>query len=193
MIGEPTLPTPPRLPTAPEVPAWRLRSSLRRIVVRLAEVVCPPQVRAGDVMGGLLTEFESLLGSLPAGLRWLIPSGLVAFDQGARLYPRARGRRFVRLPDADADSYFRAVLAWRHGVLAIPLQRMKGLVVMCYFEQPEVKEQLGYRPDPYIAEVSMRRLSSYGAQIRAGEAAALGPDPASSDQVARPRPPKDGS
>lgn len=49
---------------------------------------------------------------------------------------------------------------------------------MCYYELPEVKEQLGYRPDPYIAKVSKRRLASYGAQIRAGEAAALAPDPA---------------
>ena len=39
---------------------------------------------------------------------------------------------------------------------------------MCYYELPEVKEQLGYRPDPYIAAVSRRRLASYGAQIRAG-------------------------
>jgi hypothetical protein len=187
MSGEPTL------PTAPDVRAWRLRSSLRRVVVRLAEVVCPPQVRTGEVMAGLLTEFEALLGSLPAGLRLLIPSGLVAFDQGARLYPRARGRRFVRLADPDADSYFRAVLAWRHGVLATPLQRMKGLVVMCYFEVPEVKEQLGYRPDSYIAEVSLRRLSSYGAQIRAAEAAALGFDPAGSDEIAPPNLQEEGS
>src|SRR5215467_8020756 len=191
MIGEPTLPTPPSLPTAPEVPAWRLRSSLRRIVVRLAEVVCPPQVRAGDVMGGLLTEFESLLGSLPAGLRWLIPSGLVAFDQGARLYPRARGRRFVHLADADAEAYFRAVLARRGGGLGAALQRIKGLVVFCYYELPEVKDQLGYRPDAYIAAVSQRRLASYGPQIRAGEAAVLAPDPGGPDARARPDVPED--
>ena len=35
-------------------PGWRLRSPVRRIVVRFAEVACPPEVRAGDVMGGLL-------------------------------------------------------------------------------------------------------------------------------------------
>ena len=46
---------------------------------------------------------------------------------------------------------------------------------MCYYELPEVKEQLGYRPDAYIAAVSQRRLRSYGAQIRAGEAAVLAP------------------
>ena len=175
------------------VPAWRLRSPFRRIVVRLAEVACPPHVPVGDVMGGLLTEFESLLGALPAGVRWLIPGGLVAFDQGARLYPRSHGRRFVRLPDADADAYLRAVLARRRGGLATSLQRIKGLVIMCYYELPEVKEQLAYWPDSYIAEVSRRRLSSYGAEIRAGEAAALRFDPYSHDPAASPGPDRDGS
>jgi hypothetical protein len=46
-------------------------------------------------------------------------------------------------------------------------------VVMCYYELPEVKEQLGYRPDAYIAAVSRRRLDRYGPEIRAGEAAVL--------------------
>ena len=70
------------------------------------------------------------------------------------------------------------MLARRRGGLAAVVQRLKGLVVMCYYELPEVKEQLGYRPGPYIAAVSRRRLASYGAEIRAGEAAVLAPDPA---------------
>jgi hypothetical protein len=147
----------------------QLRSPLRRIVVRLAQVVCPPHVPATNVANELLDEFESLLGALPAGLRWLIPGWLVAFDQAARLYPRARGRRFVSLTDTDAEAYFRAVQARRRGGLATSLQRIKGLIIMCYYELPEVKEQLGYLPDAYIAEVSHRRLASYGAQIQAGE------------------------
>jgi hypothetical protein len=162
--------TPSRvLDDQPGSPAWRLRSPFRRIVVRLAQVVCPPQVPAGDVANELLDEFESLLGALPAGLRKLIPAWLVVFDQGARLYPRARGRRFVRLADADAEAYFRALQARRRWGLATSLQRIKGLIIMCYYELPEVKEQLGYRPDAYIAEVSRRRLASYGVQIQAGE------------------------
>ena len=52
------------------------------------------------------------------------------------------------------------------------------MIVMCYYELPEVKEELGYRPDPYIAAVSWRRLARYGPQIRAGESAVLAGDPA---------------
>jgi len=111
------------------------------------------------------------------GMRWSVRGGLAAFDQGARLYPPARGRRFVHLTDDTADAYFRAVAARRGAGLGPALQRVKGLVVMCYYELPEVKDQLGYRPDAYIAAASRRRLESYSAQIRAGEAALLAPDP----------------
>jgi hypothetical protein len=88
---------------------------------------------------------------------------LLAVDQGARLYPRARGRRFARLDDVTADAYLRALLA-RSGTL----QRVKGVVVMCYYELPESKREIGYDPDPYIAEVSRRRLERYGDEIAAG-------------------------
>lgn len=150
---------------------------VRRIVPRFAEIACPPEVRTGDLRDRLLAEFESLLEVLPPGVRWPVQGGLVAFDQGARLYPRARGRRFADLTDDVADAYFRAMLGQRSARLGPALQRIKGLVVMCYYELPEVKDQLGYRPDAYIAAVSRRRLASYGAQIRAGETALLTPDP----------------
>ncbi len=166
-------------------PAWRLRAPLRRIVVRLAGVVCPPEFRAADLADELIAEFEALLGVLPGTLRRPLLVSLVAFDWGARLYPRARGRRFATVPDVVAEAYFRAVLARRRSGLGVMLARVKGLVVMCYYELPTVKDEIGYRPDAYIAAVSQRRLASYGAEIRAGEAAVLAPGPVGMD-VARP-------
>jgi hypothetical protein len=156
-------------------PARRLGSAGWRIAARFAEVVCPPEVRAGNLTGKLLGEFELMLQVLPSAVRWSVRGGLVAFDQGARLYPRARGRRFVHLTDGTAEAYFRAVLARKRGGLGAALQRIKSLVVYCYYDLPEVKDQLGYRPDAYIAAVSQRRLASYGPQIRAAEAALLAP------------------
>jgi hypothetical protein len=151
----------------------RLRAPMRRIAGRLAEVACPPGAR--EWQDALMTEFEALLAVVPSGTRTLIQVGLASFDQGARLYPPSRGRRFTRLSDARADQYFRAVLASKRG--GAVLQQLKALVVFCYYELPEVKHQLGYRPEPYIAIVSRRRLDSYGAEIRAGEQAVLA-DPA---------------
>jgi len=169
-------------------PRARLGESARRIVARFAAVACPPEVRSGERTERLLGEFELLLGAMPAGMRKSIPVAFVLFDRAARLYPPARGRRFARLGDREADSYLRAVLAARRGGLAALVRLLKGLVVMCYYELPEVKEQLGYRPGPYIAAVSRRRLVAYGPEIRAVEAAVLAPDPGSPEAGIFPGP-----
>jgi len=169
-------------------PRARLGESARRIVARFAAVACPPEVRSGDRTERLLDEFELLLGALPAGMRKSIPVAFVLFDRAARLYPPARGRRFARLADREADSYLRAVLARRRGGPAAVVRQLKGLVVMCYYELPEVKEQLGYRPGPYIAAVSRRRLAAYGPEIRAAEALVTAPEPGSSETGVFPGP-----
>jgi hypothetical protein len=117
----------------------------------------------------VLAEFEQMLGALAPTARKGLTAALMAIDQGARLYPRARGRRFSRLNDQAAEAYIRALLGW--GLVGELLQRIKGLVVMCYYELPAVQREIGYDPAPYIAAVSRRRLESYGPQIRAGEAA----------------------
>jgi choline dehydrogenase-like flavoprotein len=132
-------------------------------------------------------EFELMLASVRPAIRHALSAALIAFDRTAWLYPHVRGRRFVRLGDRAADRYVRARLA-RSGGLGGVVRRLKGLFVFCYYELPEVKEEIGYRPDPYIAAVSRRRLASYGPQIRAGEAAVLAGGPGGSDQAADPRP-----
>ena len=126
----------------------------------------------------VLAEFELALGALAPAARTGLTIAFVALDQGARLYPRSRGRRFSRLNDQAAEAYIRALLT-RRGVVGQLAQRIKGLVVMCYYELPVVQREIGYDPVPYIAAVSRRRLESYGPQIRAGEAAVTAPDASS--------------
>jgi len=142
-------------------------------VTRFAEVACPPGIRADGRAQALLEEFEALLAALPAGTRAALAAGLVAFDQGARLYPRSRGRRFTRLPAAEAEAYFRNVLA-RSGGTGAAAQRLKSLVVFCYHELAPVKEELGYRPDGYMASVAQRRLATYGPLLPARQPALAG-------------------
>ena len=118
----------------------------------------------------VLAEFELLLGSLPPRGRKALSAALVGLDQGARLYPRSRGRRLSRLDDQAAEAYLRAMLL-RRSLVGELVRRIKGLIVMCYYELPPVQREIGYNPAPYIAAVSRRRLEAYGPQIRAGEAA----------------------
>lgn len=166
----------------------RLRAPVRPVVARFTEIVCPPEVQAERRTERVLAEFELLLGVLQPAARRALTAAFLAFDRGARLYPPSKGRRFARLDDQVADAYLRALLARRDGMADL-VRRLRGLIVMCYYELPEVKEEIGYRPDPYIAAVSRRRLASYGAEIRAGEAAVLAPDPPRPDPP-RPDPPR---
>jgi hypothetical protein len=120
--------------------------------------------------GQVLAEFELMRGALAPAARRALTAALLTLDQGARLYPRARGRRFTRLDEQAAEAYLQAWLA-RGGVAGELVQRLRGLVVMCYYELPAVQREIGYHPGPYIAAVSRRRLESYGPEIAAGEAA----------------------
>jgi hypothetical protein len=124
----------------------------------------------------VLAQFELMLGALAPAARRALTAAIVALDQGARLYPMSRGRRFSRLDDRAAEAYLRALLA-RRGDAGEVARRLKGLIVMCYYELPTVQREIGYNPAPYIAAVSRRRLESYGEQIRAGEAAVIAPGP----------------
>jgi hypothetical protein len=161
---------------AQAAPDRRLPIQVGRIAVRFAEVVCPPQVRDEGRADRVVREFELTLASVRPGVRRALQAAFITMDRAARLHPPARGRRFVRLGDRAAERYVRTLLAHGGGLGGV-VRRLKGLIVMCYYELPEVKEEIGYRPDPYIAAVSRERLTRYGAQIRAGEAAVFGEQP----------------
>ncbi len=120
----------------------------------------------------MVGEFELMLAAMRPFARHTVSVALIVFDRMARLFPAARGRRFVRLEHQAAERYVRTLMARSAGLGGVT-RRLKGVIVMCYYELPEVKEEIGYRPDPYISAVSQRRLARYGAQIRMGEAAVL--------------------
>ena len=136
----------------------------RRAARRFAQVVCPPEVRAGRRADLVLREFGLMLGSLPPAARKALAVALAAVEQGARLYPAARGRRFTRLDDRTAAAYVQALLA-RTDPAAELVRRLKSVFVMCYYELPEVQREIGYDPDPFIAAVSRRRLERYRTEL----------------------------
>jgi hypothetical protein len=134
----------------------------QRVVARFVTVVCPPPVVPGPARtDDTIREFDQFFAALAPAARRALSAILLAVDHGARLYPRARGRRFAHLDDRTADAYLSALLA-RSGMV----QRLKGIFVMCYYELPETKREIGYLPGPYIAEVSRRRLELHGDEIR---------------------------
>lgn len=159
----------------------------RRIITRFAGVVCPPELRTTRRVRSLLAEFSLYLAALPPHLRLGILAAFVLFDQRARFYPQARGRRFVDLDAALADAYFRYMAhdsGARNRTLA---QLLKGLITLCYYELPQAQAEIGYNPVRYIAAIAQRRLATYGKDIRRSEAAVFANDGDTSRDVA-PKP-----
>jgi hypothetical protein len=124
----------------------------------------------------LLAEFARYLAALPPHLRLGLLAAFVVFDQRARLFRPAHGRRFADLGPARADAYFRHLASAASPSDRALAQLLKGLVTLCYYELPAVQARIGYRPAPYIAGVARRRLARYGDAIRRGEAAVFADD-----------------
>jgi hypothetical protein len=143
----------------------------RRVFERFAALACPPELEGLQLMAALLEEFERHVACLPAGARRAVGPTLVIFNHAARF--GGRGRSFVRLDQPAAEAYLSKILRRRKGALSGAVRLVKSLVVMCYYELPEVKAQLGYRPEAYIARVAAARLARYGPEIAAAEVASL--------------------
>lgn len=146
---------------------------LVRIATRFAEVVCPPDVRTQHLAPSLVEELESYLGALPKHLRTIMLALFVFFDQSARFSSPKRLRRFADLDTHDAETYIRACITGSPGLRRTITAMLKGIVTFNYYELPQVKAQLGYRPESYIEQVSERRMRLHGDDVRRREAAVL--------------------
>jgi hypothetical protein len=131
--------------------------------------VCPPGLREDGLLEPCLGEFDLHLAFLPPAARRIVPGALVLFDEGARLRPLSRGRRFVTLDSARAQAHLRTVLYGRAGPMATVVRLVKSLLVMAYYELPEVQRRLGYDPASSVAAAAARRRERYGPQIQAVE------------------------
>ena len=156
---------------------YRHPPGVRPILARLAVVVCPPDARALGLVEHVVDHVELSMRAMPTAVRAALLSGLAGFELGALAWPGHLGRRFSQLGDDQAERYFRFWWASPIGLLHEFAKGAKGLVCLAYYEMPQVKAQLGYTQDAWIAKVKARRLEVYGADIRQHEQALITPDP----------------
>ena len=158
-------------------PSFRLSDNQRRTLGALTHVACPPDVAALGCEQRVVDEVELVLGTFPPEMRWGVIASLVVLEWLSVFLPATFGRRFSSLPRAAQERYFAA--AWHHPLALVrqAMKGVKGLVAMAYYEVPAVKERLGYRPEPWMAQVKTTRIERYAAEIRAHDAMLLAPDP----------------
>jgi hypothetical protein len=144
----------------------------RAVLRSLVPVICPPEAHA--LADGIVEHLALTLGASPPLLRKGLVAGLAAYDLGAVLRYRTRARY---LTGDRAERYYRS---WEHGLTPLHVQFARGLnqlISLSCYEQPEMCERVGYRPAPWIAEVSRKRLTVFAAEIRRQDASTLAPDP----------------
>ena len=129
----------------------------------LLRVSVPASRLTDELVGATLEDVGRLVSAWPSAARAVLRVSVGALETGSML-PQFGSRRFSRLDLPDAVRY---LLWWDTRPLA--LRRVvllaRDLVVMAFYEQPEVRRRVGYVPDPWIDAVSERRREQWGEEI----------------------------
>lgn len=151
---------------------YRHSSTARAVLRSLVPVICPPE--AVPLADAIVEHMALTLAAGPSALHRGFAVGLHAYDLGALPRYRHRARSLV---GERAERYY---ASWSHGPTPLHHQLARGinqLMSLSCYEQPEMMERLGYRPAPWIEEVTRHRLSVFSDDVRAQDAQILAPDP----------------
>ena len=144
----------------------------KRVLRALVPVICPPEALpfADAIVDHVALQIEAS-GVL---LQRAFAAGLAGYDVGA--VPR-HFKRAHRLTGDAAETYY---ASWEHGITPMQVQfarALNQLISMSCYEQPAMMEACGYRPQPWIEEVSKKRLSVFADDIKKQDAQIIAPDP----------------
>jgi len=155
-----------------DLPDFKLSTTGRKVALSLVPVICPPEY--AQFGSEIVANFELTIGASPMVLRKGVNAGFAAYDLGA--LPRYR-RRAHKLSGDDAERYYQS---WEHGITPLHVQFARALNQLlslgCY-DVPEVADAIGYRPGPWIEEVTRKRLTVFADDVRKQELQILAPDP----------------
>jgi len=148
-----------------EAPAYRLPSRVRRVLTAMAPVVCPPEVEELGLLEAVVDHVELSMGSFPPDLRAALLGALRVMGASSRVLPGGPGRRF--------EAWWTA----RTRLRRLAARGVKAMFATAAYEQPAIKERMGYRPEEWIAVTARRRLELYADDIRRRELDVLAPAP----------------
>ena len=144
----------------------------RAVLRSLVPVICPPE--AAPLADAIVDHMQLTLGASPLLVARGFAAGLVAYDLGS--VPRYL-RRAHALTGDKAERYF---TSWERGLTPLHVQFARAvnqLMSLSCYEQPAMKEAVGYRPEPWIEEVTKKRLTVFADDVRRQDKQILAPDP----------------
>jgi hypothetical protein len=149
-----------------------MTNTMRAVLKSLVPVICPPE--AASLADAIVDHMALTIGALPPLMASGLAAGLHTYDLGA--LPR-HGRRAQSLSPEKAEKYY---ASWEHGITPLHVQFAKALnqlMSLACYEQPEMMERVGYRPGPWIEQVTRKRLTVYADDVKKQDAQILAPDP----------------
>ena len=161
-----------------------MHSSTTRAVLRsLVPVICPAE--AAPLADAIVDHMALTIGASGPLIQQAIAAGTLAYDLGS--LPRYFRRAHALSPDR-AERYYSS---WEHGGLPFgPMQvqfarALNQLMSLSCYEQPAMMAAIGYVPEPWIAEVTKKRLHIFADDVRRQEAQILAPDPLRPNAIRR--------
>ncbi len=144
----------------------------RAVLRSLVPVICPPE--AAPLADAIVDHMGLTFAVTPPLLQQGLAAAFIAYDLGAlpRYFRRAR-----TLTGAKAEAYYRS---WEHGFTPLHKQFARAinqLMSLACYEQPAMMDAVGYRPAPWIAEVTKKRLTVFADDIKRQDAQIVAPDP----------------
>lgn len=165
----------------------------RRALAALTAAVCPPDTPA-DLVDRTVDEVERTIAALGPPAPAVLAAALRAFDLGT-VRPAYGWRRASALDPAAVRAAWES-LDTRRPAWFPALRLLVDLIVICHYEQPEVRAAVGYDPDPWIAERAAYRTQRWGVEVAAHDRllrtpaplrpAVLQPDPDAAEGAIRP-------
>ncbi len=183
----------------PPLPPIRLSRGTRRTLDAMTATVAPPEPVVPDREARIAAFAAAYLPYLPPLSRRLLPLGFWLFEWGPLIFLFAL-RPFSKLgPEARR----RYLVSWQRSRWSLRRQMIKGLkalVVMGFYDMPEVQAHIGYEPSPYVEALVKQRAEDYARRglpfvsephAPAGEPRppASGSDARAAEPVAPPREP----
>ena len=150
----------------------KMTTTMRAVLKSLVPVICPPE--AAPLADAIVDHMGLTIGALPPLMANGLAAGLRTYDLGA--LPRYFKRAQALSPD-QAEAYY---ASWEHGFTPIHVQFAKALnqlMSLACYEQPEMMERVGYRPGPWIEQVTKKRLTVFADDVKKQDAQILAPDP----------------
>lgn len=131
----------------------------RRTLRALAPIVLPSDVLLDSLVDDVVDDVGIALASFgPLARRALSAAVLVIEVAGVR-----HGRRFSNLPQEAAKATIARLSSGPAGGRRA-LRAVRDVLVVAYFDQPTVKERLGYRPQEWTAATATRWHEQWDAE-----------------------------